>query len=190
MKTSHLSHALNALVSRRGTTLTELADQAGLSQGTLSRLASRDQRPDMPSLRAICTQIPELSDGLDLLLAHLRDEVERAGRLQTEVTIMADGQDTPDDIRLLVEQCQSDDEMRAILHDLAQLVRAIRRKNSSILYPEHSSSALKVAETIANSIVSESVAELASRDAAEVPAKNSPGKPAPIPPKRRPAGQK
>jgi transcriptional regulator with XRE-family HTH domain len=146
MTPSHLAHALTALASRRGLTLTELADQAKLSQGTLSRLASRDQRPDVQSLQALCMKQPDPRDGLELLLAHLRDEVDRAGRLQTEVTITADGQDTPDDIRLLAAQAQSDPEMRAILHDLAQLVRVIHRRIARGEYVQFVSPELRAAE--------------------------------------------
>ena len=63
-----------------------------------------------------------------MLLAHLRDEVERAGRSQTEIEVKANGVDSADDILLLEDQARNDKELGAILHDLAEMVRAFRRK--------------------------------------------------------------
>jgi hypothetical protein len=127
MALTHLSHALLALIDRRNTTATALGSEVGLHQVTVSR-ACAGERLSVDSLRALCTHQPDSRDGLELLLAHLRDEVERAGRLQTEVSITAEGKDATSDIRLLEEQARTDPELNAILHDLAQLVRNIRRK--------------------------------------------------------------
>lgn len=128
---THLSHALLALRDRRETTISALAARAQVAQGSLSRLMSEGRRPDVETLRALCTLQADPRDGLELLLAHLRDEVDRSGRHQTEVRIEADNHVPSDDIRLLEEQSRTDKELRAILHDFAELVRAIRRK-----YPE------------------------------------------------------
>ena len=102
---SHLSQSINALVSTRGITLAELASNIGLSQSALSKLAGYSRRPDAQSLKALCTQLPEARDGIDLLTAHLRDEIERAGRLQSEINIVADKREAPVDIRLIEARC-------------------------------------------------------------------------------------
>lgn len=79
-----------------------------------------------------------------LLLAHLRDEIDRAGRSQLEVLIEAGALNAEDDIALLEAQSRHDVELKAIIHDLAQLVRAIQRKAK--LYPETQQDDRKVAE--------------------------------------------
>lgn len=138
---SHLSHALLALLDRRKATATSLAIEIGVHQTTVSRACS-GERVAAESLRSLCTRQHDPRDGLDLLLAHLRDEVERAGRHQGEISIAADDREPDSDIRLLEEQAREDDELRAILHDLAQLVRSMRRK----LTYQQTSGLLAVAE--------------------------------------------
>lgn len=127
MASSHLAHALLALFDRRGFTGTAVAKDCGLSQVTVSR-ACTGERLAVESLKALCTRQKHPRDGLELLLAHLRDEVDRAGRSQLEVEIQAGEHDPADDILLLEEQAREDPELSAILHDLAQMVRAMRRK--------------------------------------------------------------
>jgi len=135
MKPSHLAHALAELVSRREITLTELAALTGLNQGTVSRLAGQDRRPDVPTLHALCTLQADRKDGLNLLLAHLRDEINRAGRDQSEIIIDADEADHGDDLRTLAEQSRHDQELAAILHHLAGLARNIQRRIAAGDYP-------------------------------------------------------
>ncbi len=132
---SHLSHALVALLDRRGTTATALAAEIGVHQTTVSR-ACTGERLSVDSLRALCHGQRNAQDGLDLLLAHLRDEVERAGRLQTEITIEVDHHQVDSDVRLLEEQSRHDEDLKAILSDLARMVRSIRRKYPSEQYTE------------------------------------------------------
>lgn len=136
MSASHLSHALLALFDRRGYTATSVGKDCGIHQVTVSR-ACAGERLSVDSLRALCTRQVHPRDGLDLLLAHLRDEVERGGRSQTEVAITASDHDTADDILLLEEQARDDAELSAIIHDLAEMVRAVRRKLArAAAYPQ------------------------------------------------------
>jgi len=139
MATTHLSQALLALIDRRAHTATSLAKACGVHQVTVSR-ACAGERLSVESLKARCTRQTVASDGLELLLAHLRDEVERAGRSQTELDIAANGHAATDDILLLEEQARDDKELSAILHDLADMVRAFRRKlaeqNNTLRYPQ------------------------------------------------------
>jgi hypothetical protein len=133
---SHLSHALLALIDRRKTSASRLGQACGIHQTTVSR-ACAGERLSVESLRALCTRQQHPRDGLALLLAHLRDEVERAGRSQTEVAITADTHDVADDILTLEEQARTDSHLAAILHDLAKMVIAIRDKERAqrITYP-------------------------------------------------------
>lgn len=138
MATTHLSQALLALIDRRAHTATSLAKACGVHQVTVSR-ACAGERLSVESLKALCTRQTVASDGLELLLAHLRDEVERAGRSQTELDIAANGHAATDDILLLEEQARDDKELSAILHDLADMVRTFRRKlaeqSNTLRYP-------------------------------------------------------
>src|SRR5690606_10637922 len=85
------------------------------------------RRPDPETLKSLCTKLPDASDGLHLLVAHLRDEIGRAGRRQSEIAIEAS--DVDDDIRLLLDEAAIDDDIRTLLHDLATLVRKQRRSD-------------------------------------------------------------
>ena len=124
---SHLSHSLSALLERKKLTATALAAIAGIHQTTVSRACS-GERLSVESLRALCTKQNDLKDGVQLLIAHLRDEVDRSGRLQSEIVIKADGiSQEHDDIRILEEHSKKDENLAAIIHDLAQLTRSIRK---------------------------------------------------------------
>lgn len=127
LMTSHLSSALLALIHRRGSSASRLGAECGIHQTTVSR-ACAGERLSIESLKALCTRQADPRDGLLLLLAHLRDEVDRAGRSQTELEITSCDHDPADDILLFEEEMREDDDLRAIVHDLAQMVRAVRRK--------------------------------------------------------------
>lgn len=129
---THIQTALNYVCTRRGTTVTALAAAAGLYQSTLSRAMS-GTRLDPDSLRKLCTR-SQPADGLEILMGHLRDEIDRAGRLQTEIRIQADTADTPDDLRLLASECKHDETLRHLLHDIADLIR--RRPISTLAAAE------------------------------------------------------
>ena len=135
---THLSHALLAATS--DTSVRALATECGISPSTLSRLISDDRRVDEETLRKLCHANPREAAGLRLLIAHLRDEIERAGRKQTEIKISTPGASADDDdILLLQEDIRTDRNLRAIIHDLAQMARAIRRKKARHEYPERPS---------------------------------------------------
>lgn len=141
--TSHLSQALLALFGRRSTSATRLGQECGIHQTTVSR-ACAGERLSVESLKALCTRQKHPRDGLELLLAHLRDEVDRAGRSQLEVEIQAGEHDPADDILLLEEQAREDPELSAILHDLAQMVRAMRRKLATHGQTPHAAAPLQM----------------------------------------------
>ncbi len=96
MATTYLSKQLLGLMARERITQVQFAALSGLSQSTFSQILGRGDRPRAATLRVICTSLPNPRDGLDILIAHLRDEVDRAGRLQSEVAIAVDGMALPD----------------------------------------------------------------------------------------------
>lgn len=176
MSQTHLAHALLAITGT--SSIRALATACHVSPSTLSRLISDERRIDEETLRKICQRNPDQNSGLRLLIAHLRDEIDRAGRLQTEVQISpAAISDEDDDILLLQEDSQTDEDLRAIVHDLARMARAIRRKKAAGIYGETPPAELKVAEDI----VTDTLEDLRARDAAAAGATDSPDKSSPIP---------
>jgi transcriptional regulator with XRE-family HTH domain len=137
---THLGKALGAL--SRDRSLRSIAAAAGIAPSTITRLTT-GARPDIITLRTLCTTQQDPRDGLDLLLAHLRDEVERSGRLQTEVRISGDDRPVEDDLRLLVEEAHRDEELRGLL---VQLAGFIRSHPIPLIYPEPLAKLLAVAE--------------------------------------------
>lgn len=126
---NHLGSALQYIATARNQAMRAISDATGVAPSTLSRVI-QGVRLEPQNLRALCTRLPVPADGLDILIAHLRDEIDRAGRLQTEIRIDADTHDHEEDIRLLARECQRDRELAAILHDLATLVRRHRRDDA------------------------------------------------------------
>lgn len=122
MSLTHLGRAVQFIAGIRGTTATEIAAHASLSHVILSR-ASNGTRLEARSLRALCTCQPDPRDNLDLLIAHLRDEIERAGHSTSEIEMTADTSRIDDDLRLLLQEAKADDQLRGMLCQLASFVR-------------------------------------------------------------------
>jgi transcriptional regulator with XRE-family HTH domain len=135
MSTSHLGRAVAFICTTKGTTQTQIAAHAGLSQVILSRACS-GTRPEVRSLRALCTCQPDPRDNLDLLVAHLRDEIERAGHSTADIEIAADCTQIDDDLRLLLEEAKNDQQLSGMLHQLAAFVRTHPlRPENEVRYP-------------------------------------------------------
>lgn len=146
MKQTNLSLALRSLISRRGITASQLAAETQLNQSTISRLLSDpDKRLDVPTLRALCQGQADPEDGLEILFAHLRDESERAGFTQGDVSFSSQlGRGMHDDIATLAAEMRNgNSELIRLIHEMAELARNYRRR-----YPnDHSDGTnLKVAE--------------------------------------------
>ena len=111
------------MLTREDKSETWLATLTGVSAPTINRLNQHRISPE--SLRALCTRTPA-PYALEILIAHLRDEIERAGRLQSEGQIEA-ANVRADDLTLLAIEAQSNPDLRDMLHDLANLVRRYQR---------------------------------------------------------------
>jgi len=120
---SHLARTVDALCIAKKTTAFAIAATAGMSHATLSR-ACAGRRLEERTLRALCTTQADPRDGLDLLVAHLRDEVVRAGRSDHEVAVRADNRPFDPDLRVLADEAMRDESIRGLLADLAALCRA------------------------------------------------------------------
>jgi hypothetical protein len=117
-----------------------------VAQSTISRLVAGD-RPAVDTLIAMKEQWANDRATLGLLVAHLRDEIERAGRSQAEIEVTVNRL-ADDDIHVLAESAREDADLAAIIHDLAQLARRMRDKSPGALlrYPLHSDQEAAVAE--------------------------------------------
>jgi hypothetical protein len=138
MSTSHLGRAVAFICGKNKCTARFIAECAGLHHTMLSR-ASHGGRLEAKSLRALCTSQPDPRDNLDLLVAHLRDEIERAGHSTHEIEINADTARIDDDLRCLLEEAKSDDQLAGMLRQLAAFVRThpLQPENDlTLLQPE------------------------------------------------------
>jgi len=135
MSLTHLGKAVQFIAGTRNTTATQIAANAGLSQVVISR-ACAGTRLEAKSLYALCTSQPDPRDNIDLLIAHLRDEIERAGHSTAEIEVTADTSNIKDDLRLLVEEAKYDPQLRGMLHQLASFLRTHPMQAESLMVAE------------------------------------------------------
>jgi transcriptional regulator with XRE-family HTH domain len=81
MPTTHIGRAVRAAIAATGETQTAIAQRAGLHPSAVCRIISSSRRPDVSTLRAICSPAAWRSPAraVAVLVEHLRDEIERAG---------------------------------------------------------------------------------------------------------------
>ena len=121
---THITMMIRAILARENKPESWLAAETGVPQPTLNRLTQHRISPD--TLRALCTRAPG-NYGLEILLAHLRDEIDRSGRLQSEVKTEAND-DVADDYTLILKESQHNGYLHAMLHDMAELIRRHQRE--------------------------------------------------------------
>jgi transcriptional regulator with XRE-family HTH domain len=101
MKTNqtHLSNAIAAELIRAGWTQAELAEKTSLTQSSICRaMSSKTDRPRPAILSALIRCWPGPGAPLRVLIAHLRDEINRAGMPQACLDIATPGDHIPGDI--------------------------------------------------------------------------------------------
>jgi hypothetical protein len=109
----------------------ELAPEVGIAQNVLSTYISGRRYPDDSGLRALCTRWPDPRGGLRILIAHLHDRINAAGRPgevdvspRDHTALPVRHQVEADLATLRSEAYRTDyDDVRALLHDLADLIR-------------------------------------------------------------------
>ena len=176
---THLSHAITAFIAAQNTNASAFGRTIGIHQGTISRIGSGD-RPAVDTLHAMCTKLPDQRATLGLLVAHLRDEIERAGRDQTEITVEVEGL-AEADIQLLARAMRTDPDLKAILHHFAQMIRS--HKPSGQVYEISDEQQMSAAEEAPRAVKPPTPALDAARErAAGAPHKTTPVAPQPTPP--------
>ena len=120
----YLGRTLSALLNMAGKTQAELADAIGVRRPTVTALINDGTRPHPNNLGAICSWWSDPNHGTECLIAHLRDEISRAGMKQTMVSIQPTVTIPANTIEALKDAYARDATLRALLDDLAALVSA------------------------------------------------------------------
>lgn len=123
-KHTHFSKAIMALSGKYDTAVARLAKRAGICRSTLSRTL-QGARPHSNTLKGMCSQMVEPIDGTDLLLAHLHDEVKRAGNVSMELELMITNYRISEKVRVLVI---APEESRALLKTIDPKIKLRARK--------------------------------------------------------------
>ena len=131
MKRSHFGSSILYHLNKHERSQSGLADTTGVTQSSLSRLIAGTQRPEISTLRALCTCWPDPQTNLRVLIEHLRDEMVRAGHSaegEIDFRPLDHGQDKIDrTLATLTAAARTDADVAAILADLAHLVRRAHR---------------------------------------------------------------
>jgi transcriptional regulator with XRE-family HTH domain len=127
MNRSNFGRAIYYHLTAKDLNQVDLAKLTGLSQASISRVISRERRPDVPSLRALCNCWPDRESNLRVLIEHLRDEVRRAGHDgETDVEFRPRGRPASAvqaDIAVVASHAEHDAVVAELVHDLATLLR-------------------------------------------------------------------
>lgn len=103
-----------------------LAQTINVPTSEMTRIM-QGKRPNDATFRALCNCWPDRETGLDILRAHLEDEIERAGRSVSEVSIGV-GEPLPDGVVALEHNLRKiqlairngDQDLIALIGDLAR----------------------------------------------------------------------
>lgn len=122
-KPRHLGTALANLISIKQISQSELSVQTKVSQPAINRLIL-GTRPEPGTLSAICQYWEIKSDGLSLLIEHLRDEIERANYKTESIHIEPryDADNLTTLTETLISAARIDKDIRALLYDLGALI--------------------------------------------------------------------
>lgn len=136
---THLANALLKHLERSELTQAQLAELAKVSQSTIARMISSHRRPDVDTLKALCNCWDDSHVEIGLLCEHLRDEIDRAGKLQESVDVKPSGRAVTEigqvdrDLDLLREEAKEHGDARELLHELAQIIRRHRHAQPAVL---------------------------------------------------------
>jgi transcriptional regulator with XRE-family HTH domain len=127
--TTSAIHTLLARLSASKLSQRDFARRAHIDPSTITKLVY-GMRPSVDALRAIVQHAPTPTDGISILIAHLRDEITRAQVHQDAIEIEPTGTAAPSDLTLadacseLRRIAKEDPPIRDLLIDLAVVVRA------------------------------------------------------------------
>lgn len=128
MKKTYIGRVLSYEMQRMGMTQSALSDRASVPQPTISQIIATDVRIAPTSLAALthCWPTPEANGRV--LIAHLRDEINRAGHdAENAVEIRWPNGDKATTMAArslaVIQSHLADPDVAALIHDLAKVLR-------------------------------------------------------------------
>ena len=88
---THMGRAIGAALADLDWPQQRLSAIAHIDQGTINRIINRKRRPDIATLRALCTCWTDPVRNARIMVEHLRDEVEAAGHADGSIIIAPSG---------------------------------------------------------------------------------------------------
>lgn len=131
MKTkTSFGKCLGLLIIKHKLRQSQLAEQAKVTQATISRIISNNQAVDDSVARALCSCWPDRSDNIQLLIAGLSDVIRRWG-FNPEADIEIHARDTVAAVTptqaetdlSVIRSNMHDDVVSDLIHDLAVILR-------------------------------------------------------------------
>jgi transcriptional regulator with XRE-family HTH domain len=128
-------HAVLRQIGRMRITQQDYAVRAGIEPATITRLI-HGMRPTESVLRKLVHSWEADRDALDVLCAHLRDEIARAqvgeSRISVETPEASGDTSINDDLAVLRRGARDDNELRGLLRNLAVVVGASMRASARL----------------------------------------------------------
>lgn len=116
-------------------TQADLARMSGLAQSTIARIIGEERRPDIHTLEALCNAWNDAPYELGLLCEHLRDEITRAGKRESDVLLHPKDAPRPNheqldaDIEVIRSEAIQHRDMHNLIADMAAIVRRHRSRH-------------------------------------------------------------
>ena len=127
---TYLGRSINYALNRISITQQQLADRSNLLQPTIARIISKGIRATPESLNAL-THCWDPITNMRICVAHLRDEIERMGHDNTLIDMKIKGTSATngeeDDIEVIKSHIADDQNLAALIHDLALLIKSADR---------------------------------------------------------------
>lgn len=131
---TNFARAIYRAFSDMNITQAELSRRSGLTQPTISKLISDNRRPDTATLRALCNAWNDAEFELGLLCEHLRDEIGRAGKRESDIALHPTSTPKPthtqldEDLELIRNEAIKQQDMKYLIADMAAIVRRHRSR--------------------------------------------------------------
>lgn len=123
MKPPLVVTAFLSALTRRGLTQTHIAAKIGLHASTLSFFV-QGRRPSAEMLRAVCGAWENQMDAVEIICAHLHDEIERSGLPQSAIRVEPAGAEYNAAVQRLAQLAQNNPTVAQLLADLLILAEA------------------------------------------------------------------
>jgi transcriptional regulator with XRE-family HTH domain len=125
---SNLGQALKRIMERNGMTQLDLCTRMKMRQATISDMINKGLRPREDTLNTLCHSFQTEQENHELLLAHLCDEVIRAGWPGVSVSVDAQDVHHRDAVGTIAVHYADDDNVRGVVDYLSEMCKRLDRK--------------------------------------------------------------